>query len=789
MRLEHPWMLFLLSAPVVWMILNWRARSRRRSLMLRVLSLCTLIFALCSPEVIHRPNMAVAVLADTSASISDGDLKRESDLIHGMESARGDHVIRVIWFARSTGRVERLGGFKSWNLVHAPGPAGIGTDMEGAVREGIATLPAGRVRRIVLLSDGRENIGNVLRAAHQAKALAIPIDTIPLVDRGQPGLRLEMAAIPSAAFTAERFPIDFVVTSPRATLAEIMVSTQGKQLESSRVRLEEGVNRVRVATSLVAVGNVEISVAVHAGSVGELQFSQPLTVRPPIALLVSGGRLVVDPHLMRALAQFEVRRATRIPADLTDDRIVLLNNWSLQTISLAGKATLEKFVKGGGIAILINGRHQTIPKAGARQDALERMLPARPVAPETPQTSCFVIVLQRSSSMDGKKLELAKLAAREVVENLPGSDALGVLTFANTFEWVVPVHKITDKDHIDDAIEAVRAGGDPSIAPALAEALRHVLSLDVSSKHIILLTDGRMEGIDTLALARQAASWGVTISTVGLADHTNLSYLSRLAQWTGGEAYIINNPWELEPGILRDTLANRCSSRPAHSFEESVPKLGAQLVISKEPLDPRLIRWQYGRGRAEIFSSAAIRRVGSPEPSNVDDVWINAVSDLPRETRKVEITTDYDRASDEFVIDYNFAPDVHISVTNPEIALFGPKGFGRPLQIEKVSAAVFRAHVHCDHTVGMFRVLPLNGSSIFPQVRLYRHDQELDGAGPNIPLLRQVSQLTGARFNPEPGSILVPDGQTLVRKLQLWPALVVLAVLLFLVGWDSRLAS
>lgn len=61
-------------------------------------------------------------------------------------------------------------------------------------------------------------------------------------------------------------------------------------------------------------------------------------------------------------------------------------------------------------------------------------------------------------------------------------------------------------------------------------------------------------------------------------------------------------------------------------------------------------------------------------------------------------------------------------------------------------------------SVGMFRALPLNESSAFSQVRIYRPDQELDGAGPNVPLLREVSELTGGRFNPEPSSIFTPDG-------------------------------
>jgi hypothetical protein len=119
------------------------------------------------------------------------------------------------------------------------------------------------------------------------------------------------------------------------------------------------------------------------------------------------------------------------------------------------------------------------------------------------------------------------------------------------------------------------------------------------------------------------------------------------------------------------------------------------------------------------------------------------------------------------------------------IFVFGPHGFGRPLPIEKVSETVFRARVPSNHTAGLFRALQLSNSSAFPQIRLYRHGPEVDDAGPNIPLLQGVSKLTGGRFAPEPSSIFNPDGHTAVKKLQLWPGLVILAVLVFLLDWIS----
>jgi len=487
-----------------------------------------------------------------------------------------------------------------------------------------------------------------------------------------------------------------------------------------------------------------------------------------------------------ASAHFEVRRAATIPADLADDQVVLLNDWNLEAIPATRKTTFEKFVKSGGVLAVIGGQHKDFVKARAGQDALERTLPARFVPPETALGTCFVLVLQKSSSMDGKKMELARLAALEVMENLRRNDMIGLLTFADTSEWTVPIHKTTDRDSIDDVIKGVSAGGGTRIAPALDEAFLRILAVDAMSKHFVLLTDGRAENRDILALAPQAATRHVTISTVALGDRENRDDLARVAQWTGGGSYFINNPWDLEPTVLRDTIANTDPEAYEHASGQFVPKPRARLVTSTEPGDPRLIRWQYGLGRAEILTSEAIRGTKSSAPLKIGEFWENAVSHLPKGAPKVEATAEYDKTNDEFVINYHFGRHMPVPAMAAEIFVFGPHGFGTPLSIEKVSETVLRARVRCNHTSGLFRVLPLGESSAFPQVRLYRNDQELDDAGPNAPLLQSVSEVTGGRFNPGLRSIFDPNGHIAVRKVQLWPELVAVALVLFLVNWIPR---
>jgi hypothetical protein len=67
------------------------------------------------------------------------------------------------------------------------------------------SLPAGMLPRLLLISDGNENLGSVVRAIWQAQQLGVPIDTIPLAGRPKPGLRLDSIAIPGQVFSGERF--------------------------------------------------------------------------------------------------------------------------------------------------------------------------------------------------------------------------------------------------------------------------------------------------------------------------------------------------------------------------------------------------------------------------------------------------------------------------------------------------------------------------------------------------------------------------------------------------------
>src|SRR5580692_11126140 len=103
MTFEHPWALLLLLLPLAWVAWEWRSSGRRPGLLVKGGAFAAIAVALAQPVLaVYESKVAVAILSDTSASVSPADLHTESAFADRLQRARGRHWSRVIPFARST---------------------------------------------------------------------------------------------------------------------------------------------------------------------------------------------------------------------------------------------------------------------------------------------------------------------------------------------------------------------------------------------------------------------------------------------------------------------------------------------------------------------------------------------------------------------------------------------------------------------------------------------------------------------------------------------------------------
>ncbi len=91
----------------------------------------------------------------------------------------------------------------------------------------------------------------------------------------------------------------------------------------------------------------------------------------------------------------------------------------MKTFRPAHKADIEHYVKQGGGLLVIGGERNMYKEGKDKvEDALDRTLPAKLAPPRSPEGTAVVLIIDKSSSMEGRKIELARLAAIGVVDNL-----------------------------------------------------------------------------------------------------------------------------------------------------------------------------------------------------------------------------------------------------------------------------------------------------------------------------------------------------------------------------------
>lgn len=179
----------------------------------------------------------------------------------------------------------------------------------------------------------------------------------------------------------------------------------------------------------------------------------------------------------------------------------------------------------------------------------------------------LTLVLDRSKSMKGIRLDKLKIAALQIIDSMTDADRLGIVSFSDRAEVLVPAAQVTDSTAVRAQVNMMRADGGTEIYHGLRagidECRRHLS--DTFVNHVILLTDGRTFGDEerALELADKAGAEGIGISAMGIGEEWNDEFLDALASRTGGTSSYINSPTAVVRFLndrvrsLGDTLAER----------------------------------------------------------------------------------------------------------------------------------------------------------------------------------------------------------------------------------------
>ncbi|MBN1812090.1 MAG: VWA domain-containing protein [Anaerolineae bacterium] len=668
MAFTQPLFLLLLIILPYFVYLGWpKGRYGRgrawAALVLRCLIVLFAILSLAGVQSVHGGDeLAVVFLVDVSDSVSEAEQEQALAFVEETVAAlRSDDRAALVLFGADA-LVERpmMAGVDELGEI-ASIPRTYQTDLEGAIRLGMALFPAGAARRMVILSDGLPTLGEAEQAVHLARSQGIRVDVLPLspplAGGGEGGVEAWLSSLtaPDRLHQGEEFTL---VVTARATddVDAVLTVLAGDEVVAQRaVHLNPGDNTFAVPLTAGEPGFApfraylapagDVYAQNNALSAFSLVEGPPrvLLVLPPEGGDLEGGQLLAA---LRA-AGLEVTETTTgaLPSDpaiLAEYASIVLVNTPAKDFSPRALAALQSYVRDLGGGLVAVGGPNAYGVGGWYSTPLEETLPVDMTIHDTERfpPMAIVVVIDKSGSMSAQeggvqKIRLAGEAAARVAELISDLDEITVIAFDDRPADVIGPLPGSQRDEvIDDVIRLQAGGGGIYVREGLQTALRYLEDSDKTVRHIILLADGsdseHQEGVRDLVEERIAGQ-GITLSSVAIGAGQDLRFLEDIAELGGGRYYFTDRAASLPVIFAEETqLAMRSyiveepfypaltAVSPILTGIDAVPQLAGYVATTPKPAgrviltthqnDPLLAAWQYGLGRAVAWTSDATGR-------------------------------------------------------------------------------------------------------------------------------------------------------------------------------------
>ena len=845
---ERPWLLLLLPPSVAIVYLLWRGSRtymppvrRRASLIVRVAVISLLCLVLSVPTVqLRADQLAVAVLLDRSDSITPlARSQQEYWLAKAFASKGAQDQVSVITFGEDA-TVERALSDDPRPPRLAPDQTGTRTNIAAAIRAGVAALPPSAARRLVILSDGRENLDHADAAAALAAAAHVQLMSVPMDETQGPEVLVRALDAPSQLREGERFTVTAQLEATQPTSATLHLLMDGQVLTSQQVDLDQGTNRFVIPLEPISTGHhlLRLQVEADADTLSQNNSAGALVVvTGPPSVLVVEGTTGESQFLVDALKTSGLNVEQQSPLSAPLDLGTLRNYASVVLVDVAANQfapgqlrALKTYVQnyGGGL-VIAGGDHAYGPGSYARTP-LEEMSPVRMDlrGKSVSASTALILVIDTSGSMGGgpggaSKMDLAKEAAISAAELLGEYDQIGIVAFEDQPRWVITPTPATDLGVVQAAIAEMQPGGGTEIYPALKMAYDGLAPIDAKVKHIILLTDGEAPRGDYPGLTQQMKDANITLSTIGIGSDADTALLQELATLGNGRYYDGNDPFDLPRLVVKETQQVqraaiieedfkpvRISSGPAlegidlnsmpplRGYVATTPKPQSSILLVSRQIDPVLAEWQYGLGRVIAWTSDVRNRWSSRwiEWPEFGRFWAQVVkrTTRPPEDPNRQVTVKIDGNHAVITLDAQTGVDAtdrhYLNFLPTTATIVDPRGQEHEIQLPQVAPGRY---------VAMY---PVEDDGIYSlQVRQTEADgsianqssgfvvpysPEYSAGGTDENFLESLAKRTGGRLIHDPEQAFIHDLPAVGAPRQLWPYLLALVAMLFVADVGVR---
>lgn len=646
-QVDNPLWLLAFIPMVVVMYLYWRSNtllSGGRKIVLtvfRTIVFTFVILALAGVQVLWPiQQMATVLVADRSHSTADNEdlmLEKVNNAIHekapedqaGIVSAGKEAVVETPLSDRTDG----IQAFQT-EINRSYTNLASGLQLAGSL------FSEDDKGRVVLMTDGNENIGDAVRQAEYLNRRGYVVDVLPFSSVYKDDVAISSFDVPENIYLGEQARLSMKIDSSIDTTSQIRIMMDGETIIDQTVKLNKGTNQLAfnplISTDGFHTFNAEI-VSKGDQVIENNQLSAFAETKGLPHVLIVEGKKDAAANLEKAFnasaVQVETISPELLPSQLssylTYDSIVFSNVSAHMTTSQQMEV-IERAVKDFGVGFIMTGGDQSFGVGGYFKTPIERLLPVNmdlKGKKELPSLG-LSIVLDKSGSMMGNKIALAREAAARSVELLREKDTLGVIAFDSSPWQVVELGPINDKEDVLKKIRSITANGGTDIFTPLSEAYSKMEPLELKRKHIILITDGQSATtINHQQMIKEAREQGITLSTVAIGMGADAPLLEEMAKLGGGRFYLVQDNSSIPTILSRETALvtrtyiedNPFYPKVAGSFgwgsyfENGVPQMNAyiattpkgraQQILVSEKGDLVLARWQYGLGKTVAWTS------------------------------------------------------------------------------------------------------------------------------------------------------------------------------------------
>ncbi|TAK31214.1 MAG: VWA domain-containing protein [Chloroflexota bacterium] len=800
-----------------------------RRLAFRFVWLALLVLALAGAT-LNRPlhRQAIIFVTDTSASVAPIRDQTEGIVRAALTQLPAGDMAGVVAVADSARVEEMIAESPAFSRLSTVLPVGA-SDLAAGLRLAGAMVPEGYSGRVVLISDGRQTRGDAVAAARELMARDVTVDVLP-VGADSADVRLEHLGLPETAYRGEVSTLLARLYAGQATEVTIRVYGDDALLLERSVALRSGRQELAFPLPVGEPGlhryRIDVSAAdptADASRVNNVLGAVQRVAGPPKVLVVAtdpAAAGLLPAALQASGAEVTVTNPASMPADLAGwsrYAAAVLADIRAESLPSGAMDLIEQYVRDLGRGLVMTGGPDSFGPGGYADTPVERTLPVYMDVRgrgRQPQVA-LALVVDKSGSMGGTKIELAKEAAVRSIGLLRPDDRAAILAFDSVPQWVAPLTPLTERSRLEQAIGSIYAGGGTEIYPALAAGFAALRDVEADVKHVILMTDGHSgsDG-DYAGLLEQMRAARVSLSTVAVGGDADGTLLQAMARIGRGRYHFADDPASIPQIFARETimatrsilvdarfypaaassgplLRGMSAVPPLDGYVAVTPKERAEVVLVSPEGDPVLAAWQYGIGRAIAWTPDLTNRWSGAWIDNptATSLWGNVLSWLlpPQEDGELAVRVEAEGDDGFAVVAENRAGWDQVRPTRA--AILGPNGARQELELAPGGPGRYRAQVEP----------PEPGAYVVRVTQTIDDGAELHGeagwAAPYPPeyretgrdqaLVTRMAAAGGGRVLREPGEAVRPADRPAVARWPLAPLLLILAALL----WPLEIAS